>query len=176
MVLVIIDDVQGHLVVPAWISRAAGFEPVYSAGMLGTCSFQSGKEVNISAGFNSTRPSKGNVIIAVHSAAEWAACRGGRPLEPDGMLLCVNCFRAAFYTFTFCLRVIFGWFQKESLVQPLPAIVILATGFSRATLVSFVHVCFKLICPVGEVVNRSSVGIELQKGITRGLQPVILAD
>eukprot|EP00983_Pelagomonas_calceolata_P070888 1150964-Pelagomonas_calceolata.AAC.2 len=44
-----LDDVQGHLVVPAWVSRDVGFEPGYSAGMLG--SFQSGKGVGNGAEF-----------------------------------------------------------------------------------------------------------------------------
>eukprot|EP00983_Pelagomonas_calceolata_P085878 1156645-Pelagomonas_calceolata.AAC.11 len=41
----------------------------------------------------------GIAITAVHLAAQWAACRGGRhhDLEYDGMLLCVNCFCAVVY-------------------------------------------------------------------------------
>eukprot|EP00983_Pelagomonas_calceolata_P014670 465702-Pelagomonas_calceolata.AAC.2 len=39
--------------------------------------------------------SKGNVIYAIHFAAEWATCRGGRHVESDGMFLGVDCFRAA---------------------------------------------------------------------------------
>eukprot|EP00983_Pelagomonas_calceolata_P007039 229061-Pelagomonas_calceolata.AAC.1 len=35
--------------------------------------------------------SKGNVINAVHFVAQWAACRGGREFESDGMFLGVNC-------------------------------------------------------------------------------------
>eukprot|EP00983_Pelagomonas_calceolata_P021225 665138-Pelagomonas_calceolata.AAC.1 len=40
-----------HLVVIIRVSRAAGFKPDFSAGMLGRCSFQNGKRVDIRAEF-----------------------------------------------------------------------------------------------------------------------------
>eukprot|EP00983_Pelagomonas_calceolata_P118019 1160464-Pelagomonas_calceolata.AAC.13 len=40
------------------------------------------------------------------------------------------------------------------IVKPLPAIVIVARGISVAKFVHLVHVYFKLVCQVGEVLSR----------------------
>eukprot|EP00983_Pelagomonas_calceolata_P124025 1161063-Pelagomonas_calceolata.AAC.4 len=106
------------------------------------------KSLIVSVGVYTTRSwvktCKGNVINAVHFHAQWAACRGGRHLEPDGVFLSVNCSRAGS-----------GPYGK---VSPLPATVIVARGISGDKLESIVHVCFQLVCPSPDHKEEGSVG------------------
>eukprot|EP00983_Pelagomonas_calceolata_P129115 1161580-Pelagomonas_calceolata.AAC.1 len=77
---------------------------------------------------------------------------GGRRLEPIGMhlLLQLSC---PCRQVQLCNPVL-----SYPIVQPLPAIVIVAKDISRCS-ACLMCMCFlKLVCQVGEVVSRSSVG------------------
>eukprot|EP00983_Pelagomonas_calceolata_P002776 92107-Pelagomonas_calceolata.AAC.1 len=100
------------------------------------------------------------MINAVHIITQRASSIGGRPTEPDGMLLCVDCPSAVFYyvyllfksnlrsrpegVADFIVSKLTGWVvsfyigsgdwgsRLYGMVEPLPAIVTVARDISRA--------------------------------------------
>ena len=123
-----------------------------------------------------------SMINVISTCTERAPIRTGK-VKARGMALCVQCIRSIFHEVYLlfkgnlwifpegvadCLvcklrgrvvglivRVVCGW---GGIVKLLPSLVVVARGVSRAKLVFLVHVSFKFVTQVGEVVYWERVG------------------
>eukprot|EP00983_Pelagomonas_calceolata_P029799 933393-Pelagomonas_calceolata.AAC.1 len=102
--------------------------------------------------------SEDNMVNTVHIITKRASSSGGEPVEPDGMLLRVPVRKLTVWVVSFYVGSGDWGSGLYGIDEPLPAIVMVSRGISRAKLVLLVHVYLKCVGQVVEVVGWESVG------------------
>eukprot|EP00983_Pelagomonas_calceolata_P026415 829582-Pelagomonas_calceolata.AAC.1 len=98
------------------------------------------------------------MINAAHINTQRASSISGRPIKSNGMLLCIDYTCAQVWVVSFNVGGGDWGSGSYSIVESLPAIVMVARGIGRAKLVLFMHVYFKFVVQVGEILYWESVG------------------